>query len=198
MALAFASKQQALYLLPLAWALGWAMNRLTLRGGLSSLAALAAGIAATAGWDGLRAQPTSLWALALANNNPARLIRSDEVAPRLIVWLNYGRTLVGTEPAGHRERVRWCDGDGRGERAVAVHVGTERDVTEASEHLGAVFRVLVEAPPFVYDHNARPLSLNRVIPGNETLAGDTVGGVIDCLRFDFGGGELGEEQQTAE
>lgn len=96
MALAFASKQQALYLLPLAWALGWAMNRLTLRGGLSSLAALAAGIAATAGWDGLRAQPTSLWALALANNNPARLIRSDEVAPRLIVWLNYGRTLVGT------------------------------------------------------------------------------------------------------
>lgn len=95
-ALAFASKPQALYLLPLAWALGWAMDRLTVRGLLAYVAPLVVGVGAISAWDGLRAQPTSLWALAAANNNPARLIRSDEVAPRLILWLNYARTLVGT------------------------------------------------------------------------------------------------------
>ncbi|MCC6805436.1 MAG: glycosyltransferase family 39 protein, partial [Anaerolineae bacterium] len=96
LALAFASKPQALYLLPLAWALGWAMDRLTVRRALASLAPLAVGIAAISAWDGLRAQPISLWALAAANNNPARLIRANEVAPRLTLWLNYARTLVGT------------------------------------------------------------------------------------------------------
>ncbi len=96
MALAVASKQQALYLLPLAWALGWALDRLSVRGALAYLAPLIAGVAILFGWDGLRDQSTSLWALAAANNNPARLIRSDEVAPRLTLWLNYARTLVGT------------------------------------------------------------------------------------------------------
>ncbi|MFN8451800.1 MAG: hypothetical protein U0521_25215 [Anaerolineae bacterium] len=83
MALAFASKQQALYLLPLRRGRSvWAMNRLTLRG---------RGCRIWQGWrqasprppGGMRcAQPTSLWALALAGNNPARLIRSgDRSAP---------------------------------------------------------------------------------------------------------------------
>jgi hypothetical protein len=80
-----------------------------------------AGAALLVAWDGLRAQPTSLWALAAANNNPARLIRSDEVLPRLITWLNYGRTLVGTPTiilsagalvmigTGMRRAARWRD-----------------------------------------------------------------------------------------
>jgi hypothetical protein len=96
MALAFASKQQALYLLPLAVTLGWAVDRFTLRRALLFLAPLAAGVGLLSLWDGLRAQPSSLWALAASNNNPARLIRSDEVVPRLTTWLNDARTLVGT------------------------------------------------------------------------------------------------------
>jgi len=96
LALAFASKQQALFFLPLAWALGWAMDGLTARRALAFLAPLIGGIAVLVGWDGLRAQSTSLWALAAADNGPLRLIRSEEVAPRLIDWLNEGRTLVGT------------------------------------------------------------------------------------------------------
>jgi hypothetical protein len=95
-ALAFAAKPQALFLLPLAAALGWAMDRLTLRRALLFAAPLAVSVGAISLWDSLRAQTTSLWALAAANNNPARLIRSDEIVPRLTVWLNYGRTLVGT------------------------------------------------------------------------------------------------------
>lgn len=96
LALAFASKQQALYFLPLALALAWARDRLTLRGLLVWAAPQLAGAALLTGWDSLRGQPTSLWALAAANNNPTRLIRADEVLPRLTDWLNYARTLVGT------------------------------------------------------------------------------------------------------
>ncbi len=96
MTLAFASKQQALYLLPLVWALGWVMHGVTIRRIAVFLAPLAAGVVILLGWDGLRGQVTGLFALAAANNNPARLIRSDEVMPRLTTWLNYGRTLIGT------------------------------------------------------------------------------------------------------
>ena len=96
MALAFACKQQALYLLPLALALGWLTDRITLRRLAAYFAPLIAGVALLIGWDDLRAQPTSLWALAAANNTPIGLIRGDEVMPRLTEWLNYGRTLVGT------------------------------------------------------------------------------------------------------
>ncbi|MEO8397353.1 MAG: glycosyltransferase family 39 protein, partial [Chloroflexota bacterium] len=96
MALAFASKQQALYLLPLAWALGWALKGLTLRRLAASLAPILVGAAILIGWDGLRAQSTSLWALAEANNSPLGLVAGDQVMQRLTDWLNYGRTLIGT------------------------------------------------------------------------------------------------------
>ncbi len=96
MALAFASKQQALYLLPLAWALAWALEGLTLRKVAASLAPILAGAAILIGWDGLRAQTTSLFALAEANNTPIGLVAGDQVMQRLTDWLNYGRTLVGT------------------------------------------------------------------------------------------------------
>ncbi|HVU11720.1 MAG TPA: glycosyltransferase family 39 protein [Phototrophicaceae bacterium] len=96
LALAFASKQQAVYFLPLVFAIGWVMNRLRLRGLLAFFGTLIVGVVVLILWDRLRDQPTSLWALAAANNNPARLLRADEVVPRLIEWLNYARTLVGT------------------------------------------------------------------------------------------------------
>ncbi len=96
LALAFASKQQALYVIPLALALGWARNRLNWRHVLAFAAPQVIGLGLLVGWDGLRAQPANLWALTAANNDPARLIRADEVMPRLTTWLNYGRTLVGS------------------------------------------------------------------------------------------------------
>jgi len=96
MALAFASKQQALYFLPLALMLGWAADRITARRLVAFLAPLIMGVAILIGWDALRAQSTSLWALAAANNTPIGLITGDQVMPRLTDWLNYGRTLVGT------------------------------------------------------------------------------------------------------
>ena len=40
------------------------------------LAPLLAGVAILIGWDGLRAQSTSLWALAAINNTPVGLIRA--------------------------------------------------------------------------------------------------------------------------
>jgi hypothetical protein len=46
-------------------------------------------------WDAARSQPSSLWALAAANNNPGRLIRSDEVLPRLITWTQYAKWFAG-------------------------------------------------------------------------------------------------------
>ena len=96
LALAFASKQQALYFLPLALALAWGVDQLNARRLLAFAAPLIAGLVLLTVWDGLRGQADSLWALAAANNNPTRLIRSDEVLPRLTIWLNYARTLVGT------------------------------------------------------------------------------------------------------
>ncbi|MBZ0276082.1 MAG: hypothetical protein K8I60_08060, partial [Anaerolineae bacterium] len=48
-------------------------------------------------WDGLRGQDTSLWALATANNDPGRLIRADELLPRLAVWLYDGGVLIGAD-----------------------------------------------------------------------------------------------------
>ncbi|MBI1257453.1 MAG: phospholipid carrier-dependent glycosyltransferase [Chloroflexi bacterium] len=96
MVLAFASKQQALYLLPLAWLLGWAANGLAIRKIAAYFAPILAGAAILIGWDSLRAQSTSLWELAAVNNTPVGLITGDQIMPRLTQWLNYGRTLVGT------------------------------------------------------------------------------------------------------
>jgi 4-amino-4-deoxy-L-arabinose transferase-like glycosyltransferase len=46
-------------------------------------------------WDMARAQDTSFWALAATNNNPARLIRPNEILPRLSAWLTDAGTLLG-------------------------------------------------------------------------------------------------------
>jgi len=46
-------------------------------------------------WDSGRGQETSLWALAVANNDPGRLARGDELLPRLVGWGFYGQYLFG-------------------------------------------------------------------------------------------------------
>jgi hypothetical protein len=56
---------------------------------------IAAGVALLLGWDAARAAPTGMWALAAANNDPGRLIRADEILPRLTAWLDYGGWLLG-------------------------------------------------------------------------------------------------------
>ncbi len=87
LALGFAAKQQALYALPLVIGLGWLLHDLTPSRLLRFAAALGAGMTVLLLWDSLRGRETSIFALALANNDPARLIRSDEVLPRLAHWV---------------------------------------------------------------------------------------------------------------
>lgn len=95
--LAVASKHQAIYYLPLSLALGWAAGRLTGRGLLRFSAGLGAALAALALWDAARGG-TSTFALAAANNDPWRLLRAGEVAPRLAAWAAHSAQLFG--PAG--------------------------------------------------------------------------------------------------
>lgn len=91
------SKQQALFYLPLLAALGWLLEtRPNLwRRGVAFAAPLASALVLLALWDAARAQPVSVLALASANNAPWRLLRSDEVWPRLAAWYEYGSWLLG-------------------------------------------------------------------------------------------------------
>lgn len=128
MAVAFACKQQALLIVPLALALGWAMQgrRLTARQLAAYVAPIIVGTALLFGWDALRAPSPSMWALAAANNNPARLIGLDEFEPRLSLWLAYLRTLVGTPTIvlafGALFMVGWRVSRQAGERASRIDV----------------------------------------------------------------------------
>nr|MBA3873962.1 hypothetical protein [Anaerolineae bacterium] len=42
-----------------------------------------------------RGQVTSMWTLATVNNDPGRLVRLDELLPRLLEWSYYGQYLIG-------------------------------------------------------------------------------------------------------
>jgi 4-amino-4-deoxy-L-arabinose transferase-like glycosyltransferase len=90
--LAFASKQQAIYALPLVLALGWLMTD------QARLGRFATGLGAVAGllllWDSARPE-TSIFALAAANNDPGRFIRANEIMPRLAAWLGHAQYLIG-------------------------------------------------------------------------------------------------------
>ena len=59
-------------------------------------APLIVGVALLIGWDALRAQPDSLWTLALANNTPDSLIAAAPITTRLGDWFDYARQLLGT------------------------------------------------------------------------------------------------------
>ena len=98
LALAFASKQQALFTWPLIAALAWASDDLSVRRAIRFLFPLIVGTALLLLWDAARGQPTGIFALAAANNDPWRFIRSDEVMPRLQAWLTAGASLLGPLP----------------------------------------------------------------------------------------------------
>lgn len=98
LALAFASKQQALVYLPLALALGWALGGLRPEHLKRFFAAFGAGALLLALWDALRPGP-SFWVLGAANNTPDRLIRSDELGPRMAQWASYMPSLLGAPTA---------------------------------------------------------------------------------------------------
>ncbi len=51
-----------------------------------------------AAWSVARAAPVDFWALGVANNNPGRLIRADEVLPRLARWLDLLHDVTGAGP----------------------------------------------------------------------------------------------------
>lgn len=95
LALAFAAKQQALFYLPLILALGWLLHGLSAGAVFRFLFPFLLSLSALFFWDSARRQLTSLWLLAYINNDPARLIRANEVVPRLMRWLDYGRHLLG-------------------------------------------------------------------------------------------------------
>jgi hypothetical protein len=86
-ALSFGSKQQALYLLPLLVGIGWLLHNQALARYARFALTFGVGVVLLLAWDALRGQPTGFMARAAANNDPARLIRSDEVLPRFARWL---------------------------------------------------------------------------------------------------------------
>ncbi len=92
--LAFASKHQALYYLPLCLALGWSVGRLDRRGLVRFAAGLGAALAGLLLWDAARGG-TSTFALAAVNNDPARLADLVELAPRLAAWGSHAEQLFG-------------------------------------------------------------------------------------------------------
>lgn len=95
--LAFWSKQQALFYLPLLLVLGVVVDTrpgVARRLGLFLLL-LAVMVGLLVLWDGARGQPGGVWALAAANNDPWRLLRSDEVWPRLQRWATDAAWLLG-------------------------------------------------------------------------------------------------------
>ncbi|MCC6616987.1 MAG: glycosyltransferase family 39 protein [Anaerolineae bacterium] len=89
LALAFASKQQAVLYLPLLIAIGILRLSFTWRRLAGFALAFAAGTLLLLAWDALRGSSSGIFALALANNDPARFIRSGELIPRLATWLSY-------------------------------------------------------------------------------------------------------------
>ena len=93
--LAFACKQQGLYYLPLVIALGWIARPSRFRP-FRFIGSLIVVGAILLMWDNWRGG-TSIFALAAANNAPGRLIRSDEILPRLQTWLSYGKVMLGPD-----------------------------------------------------------------------------------------------------
>ena len=92
LALAFASKQQAALFLPLLIAIGVLRPSFNWRRAVVFVLIFFAGVMLLVAWDLLRAQPSGIFTLAIANNDPARLIRSEELMPRLDQWWAYAST----------------------------------------------------------------------------------------------------------
>jgi 4-amino-4-deoxy-L-arabinose transferase-like glycosyltransferase len=97
--LAIATKQSALQFVPLVIAV-WVccdhpLNRRVLRRFLLPIAGI---VSLLVVWSVARAAPIDFWTLGSLNNNPGRLIRSDEIIPRLLNWLFIFGETVGFGP----------------------------------------------------------------------------------------------------
>jgi hypothetical protein len=117
--LMFASKPNAMLFVPLILALGIAHNvqpgwrvRDVARRVWRLVWPMLLGIALVMAWDAARA-PRNFWDLNVARNDPGRLIRSDEVWPRLERWIHWLGFITGSRVlclillAGGALRLAW-------------------------------------------------------------------------------------------
>ncbi len=103
--LALATKQNALFFLPLVIGLG-AIRRIDAETGwhdagrwaLRFTLGLGAVVALMLAWDAARHAGSGFWAAGFGVNNPGRLIRSNEVWPRALGWLGWLRYFTGSIP----------------------------------------------------------------------------------------------------
>ncbi len=102
---AIATKQSALFFMPLVIAIGiacHARNSWTWRDGWRRLRRfvipLVCGGVCLALWSMARAAPVDFWTLGAINNNPGRFIRANEIVPRLAHWLYLLRYITGFAP----------------------------------------------------------------------------------------------------
>lgn len=94
--LSLATKQNALFLLPLLAILFVVFeDRPPVQGLLRFIAGLVPVLILIAIWDIQRGNVDSFWAAGLTYNNPGRLIRQDELLPRLVGWVDWARFLLG-------------------------------------------------------------------------------------------------------
>lgn len=106
LALAFWCKQQALLVMPLVLALALlsdtalASRRRALSVLMRVCLPIALGVLLLFVWDAARGQETSLWTLALVNNDPGRLARLDELIPRLLAWALNAQYFVASGLVG--------------------------------------------------------------------------------------------------
>lgn len=102
LALAVLCKFQAAYAAPLILWIGSAPGgsvdwpQRALRSAAAAIAGVLGGLIAIVIWDALRQPGVPLLVLAAQHNDPARLIRPDEVVPRFTLWLEQGRALFGS------------------------------------------------------------------------------------------------------
>ncbi len=71
-----------------------------------------------------------------------------------------------------------------GRLALAVHVEREGDVALLGQRLGAFFRVVVQAPPFVHHDDRRPLALGGIVVGEKADQRRVAGLVLHRFGLD--------------
>lgn len=101
--LALATKQNAIFALPLVAGIGIVQgvgDRTDWRDGARSIVRfvlpIAAVITAMVGWEIARVSEVGFWAAGVQANNPGRLIRSAEVVPRLRAWWGWMEYIGGS------------------------------------------------------------------------------------------------------
>lgn len=98
-ACALATKQSAIQFLPIYVVLGGVANSgLSRREGIRFAIPIGMGAGALAAWSTLRAAPVDYWTLGVLNPGLLRLIRPDEIVPRLAAWAALYAYAVGYAP----------------------------------------------------------------------------------------------------